>query len=229
MIAIIGAMQEEVNEVLKLIHVNSNEEICGYTFTKGTYEGKEIVVLKSGIGKVNAAVSTTLLLDHYAIDYVINVGTAGGLHIEQNPFDVVISTGVAHHDVDVRVFDYKYGQVPGMPYIYECDVRLINEVKRIVGNLNLTYQLGLIVSGDQFISTDKQVSNIKEYFSDALCAEMEAGAIAQVCYQFKKPFIITRSLSDVFGKGDNSIQFDQYLEKASKSSATMCLELVKSL
>lgn len=229
MIGIIGAMEAEVDEIKKLMSVEETSEFYGYLFYRGMMNDKEIVLLQGGIGKVNAAIATTLLFTHFSIDFVINIGSAGGLQAIQNVGDVVISTAVVHHDVDVTAFQREIGEVPGLPRYFKADDFLLNTVKDILQEQSTVAHVGLIASGDQFVSKQEQVDYIKRYFSDAMCVEMEAAAIAQVCYVFNKKFIITRSLSDVFNKGQSDIQFDEYLKKASQSSAKMCYELVSRL
>mgnify|MGYP000083508924 FL=1 len=116
-----------------------------------------------------------------------------------------------------------------MPLYYEADVTLVSYAKEIFEHNGLTVYSGLIVSGDQFVARKDQVDAIKEHFPDALCSEMEAATVAQVCTVFNKPFIIVRGLSDIFDKGSSSIQFDQYLKEAAKSSARMCYDLAQKL
>ena len=114
-VAIIGAMEEEVTILRDKLENLKQETIAGSEFNIGTLNGVDVIVLKSGIGKVNAAMSTTILLEKFKPDYVINTGSAGGYHEELNVGDVVISTEVRHHDVDVTIFGYEYGQVPQLP------------------------------------------------------------------------------------------------------------------
>lgn len=229
MIGIIGAMIEEVTEIKSLMKISKQHEECGYVFYEGIMNQKEVVLLQGGIGKVNAAISTTLLLNQYHPEYVINIGSAGGLDINQNVGDVVISSAVVHHDVDVTAFQRELGEVPGMPRYFLPDKDLLEKVKKILANYNIRSHVGLIASGDQFISQQHQVDKIKKDFPEAICAEMEAASIAQVCYVYHQKFIITRSLSDVFNQGENHVQFDEYLKQASQSSAKMCYELVSML
>lgn len=229
MIGIIGAMKEEVDAIIDLMTIKQQQTYYGYTFYEGQMNKKDIVLLQGGIGKVNAAVSTTLLLTHYDIDDVINIGSAGGLDVSQNVGDVVISSQVVHHDVDVTAFGREMGEVPEMPRFFLPDESLLEKVKAILFKQNIPSHVGLIASGDQFVCQSSQVEKIKKDFPDAMCAEMEAASIAQVCYIYQKKFIITRSLSDVFNKGENYIQFDEYLKKASLASAKMCYELVSML
>jgi len=226
MIGIIGAMEEEVAEILKLVEIYEKKDYQGYTFYEGVMNYHQVVVLQGGIGKVNAAISTTLLLTHYDIDVVINIGSAGGLHKDQNVGDV--SSGVIHHDVDVTAFGRALGEVPGMPCIFLPDEKLLACVQGILQEQNIPSHVGLIASGDQFIARKEQVAAIQKAFPEAMCAEMEAASIAQVCHVFNKRFIITRSLSDVFDKGESPMQFDEYLKKASMASAKMCYEIVST-
>lgn len=229
MIGIIGAMEEEVAEILKFIEVKEKKEFYGYSFYEGIMNKKDVVLLQGGIGKVNAAISTSLLFTHYDIDFVINVGSAGGLHTNQKVGDVVISKTVAHHDVDVTAFGREIGEVPGLPKYFMANQNLLEKVEGILEKNAISSHIGLIVSGDQFISREDQVAKVQKNFPDAMCVEMEAAAIAQVCHVYQKDFIITRSLSDIFNCGDSSIQFDEYLKKASQASAKMCFDLISIL
>ncbi len=227
MIGIIGAMEEEVNAILDKCEINQEKQILDCHFYEGKVFDKDIVVLQGGIGKVNAAICTSILISEYHPNFIINIGSAGGLQSNQNVGDVVISKEVAYHDVDVTAFGRQIGEIPGMPVVFKADSILVDKAKTILNEMNITYHHGLIVSGDQFIHQKVQVDEIKNNFPNALCSEMESTAIAQTCYKYQIPFIITRSLSDVFGKGNSSIQFDEYLKKASEASAKLCVELVK--
>lgn len=229
MIGIIGAMEQEVQALLELMNVKEINEKLTYKYYIGTIANKDCVVVQGGIGKVNAAISTTLLLEGYPIDYLINIGSAGGLNLNQDVGDVVISSQVGYHDVDVTAFDYEIGQMAGMPKWFEVNEVLLEKTKNILEKSDVRFHVGKIVSGDSFICRDEQVKEIKEKYSEAMCAEMEAAAVAHVCFVYQIPFIITRSLSDIFGKGNNAIQFDEYLRQASLSSAKMCHALIESL
>ena len=229
MIGIIGAMEEEVKALLDKTEDIHENKILDCVFYEGKIDNKQVVILQGGIGKVNSAICVTLLLTNYDIEYVINIGSAGGLKDYQNVGDVVISTGVLHHDVDVTAFGRQRGEVPGMPCVFQPDAVALKQVEDILKDSKQPYHLGLIVSGDQFICREDQVLQILDFFPDAVCAEMEAASIAQVCHVFDIPFIITRSLSDIYRKGENHIQFDEYLKHASQSSAKMCYRLVSTL
>ncbi|MEK4950922.1 5'-methylthioadenosine/S-adenosylhomocysteine nucleosidase [Bacillus sp. FSL W8-1127] len=228
-IAIIGAMEEEVAILRNQIKSSSTDTIANSEYTSGKLKGADVVLLKSGIGKVNAAMSTAVLLYHYQPDVVINTGSAGGLNPELQVGDIVISTEVRHHDVDATVFGYEYGQVPQMPAAYLADKRLIEAAARSAETLTgVQVVKGLITTGDSFMSDPDRVESIRHKWNDLQAVEMEAAAIAQVCYQFGTPFVIIRSLSDIAGKESN-ISFDQYLEKAARNSAELVVKIVESL
>lgn len=134
-IAVIGAMEEEVIILRNQLENKKTEIIANSEFSSGTYGGKDVVLLKSGIGKVNAAMSTTILIERYHPDLIINTGSAGGLNPELNVGDLVISDDVCHHDVDATVFGYAYGQVPQMPAAYQADERLIQVAEEAARSL----------------------------------------------------------------------------------------------
>lgn len=228
-IGIIGAMDEEVALLSENIESPTKEVIGNCEYTIGTMYGKEVVLLKSGIGKVSAALSTAVLLEKYKPDVIINAGSAGGFSKNLKVGDIVISTDVVHHDVDVTAFGYKIGQVPQMPETFVADEKLIELA--ISGASKLTgvgFEKGLIGTGDIFIHGPEAREAILERFPNIMAGEMEAAAIAQVAHQFGVPFVVVRSLSDI--AGDNSgISFEQYLPKAAKNSAELIMYMVGEL
>ncbi|GEQ05284.1 5'-methylthioadenosine/S-adenosylhomocysteine nucleosidase [Staphylococcus gallinarum] len=228
MIGIIGAMEEEVAILKNKINALEEIKIAHVIFYKGQLEGKDIVLTQSGIGKVNVAISTTLLIEQFKPDLIINTGSAGALDKALNVGDVVVSDRVMYHDADARAFGYELGQIPQMPASFDSDSNLLQKATEAIKEQQLTAKIGLIVSGDSFIGTFEQRATIKENFKDALAAEMEATAIAQTCYQFNLPFIITRAISDL-ADGDAGITFDAFLEKAAISSSEIVERLIKSI
>lgn len=227
-VGIIGAMEEEVEILRNKIDNMQKEIIAGSEFYSGTIEGMDIVLLKSGIGKVNAAMATTLLIQLYKPDYIINTGSAGGFHQELNVGDIVISNELRHHDVDATVFGYEYGQVPGMPAKYIPDNKLIEIAEKCAKEMDMKVVTGLITTGDSFMSDLNRVNEVKKLFPNLYAAEMEAAAIAQVSSQFGIPFVIIRSLSDIAGN-DAKVSYDQFLIKASVNSANLVLLIIKEL
>ncbi|MBM7607003.1 adenosylhomocysteine nucleosidase [Lysinibacillus composti] len=228
-VAIIGAMEEEVEILRESLSNAKVTTIANSEFTTGTYEGKEIILLKSGIGKVNAAMSTTVLLYEFKPDVVINTGSAGGYDPELEVGAVVISKEVRHHDVDVTAFNYEIGQVPQLPAAFPADERLINIAQESVSEIGEhQFGVGLICSGDVFMSNPTRVEQVRSYFPEMKAVEMEAAAVAQVCYQFKTPFVVIRALSDIAGKESN-ISFDEFLPIAAKHSSEIVLKTITKL
>ncbi|WP_087971753.1 5'-methylthioadenosine/S-adenosylhomocysteine nucleosidase [Oceanobacillus rekensis] len=225
-IGIIGAMDEEIALLMENMTDSQEKTVANCLFIEGKIHQKDVVLLKSGIGKVNAAMATTIMHERFSPAYVINTGSAGGFAEKLEVGDVVISTEVVHHDVDVTAFDYAYGQVPGHPAMYTADKMLIEKAVSATYNLDINYEKGIIATGDTFMEDPERVLFVREKFPTMLASEMEAAAVAQVCYQYEKPFVIIRALSDIAGK-KSSISFDQFLEKAAKNAAKLIMNMIK--
>ncbi len=228
-IAIIGAMEEEVKLLRSKLEGAHTETHAGFEYYSGQIDGIEIVLLRSGIGKVNAAISTAVLLNHYNPDFVINTGSAGGFHTDLNVGDIVISSSVCHHDVDVTPFGYELGQVPGMPACFLPDENLVEAAKKSIEEIGeVAHMHGLIATGDRFMHQPEDVSNTRNNFPEMIACEMEAASVAQACHTFEKPFVIIRSLSDIAGK-ENAKTFEQYLEQAATHSAKVILGMLSKI
>ncbi|MDQ0156045.1 5'-methylthioadenosine/S-adenosylhomocysteine nucleosidase [Robertmurraya andreesenii] len=228
-IAIIGAMEEEVTILRDHMTEKTVETIAGCEYTSGKMNGKDVILLRSGIGKVNAAMATSILLEKYKPEYVVNTGSAGGYNPNLNVGDVVISSEVRHHDVDVTAFGYEYGQVPQLPPAFEANhelVKIAEEAAREIEGIQVVK--GLIATGDTFMSDPERVDFIKDKFTNLQAVEMEAAAIAQVAHQFGTPFVVIRSLSDIAGK-ESDVSFDQFLDKAALHSATLVMKIVERI
>jgi adenosylhomocysteine nucleosidase len=217
MIAVIGAMQQEVDELLKLCENVEEQMIHENKFYTGRLSQTDIVVALSGVAKVAAAMTTTCLFENFDIRGVINIGTAGGLKSEQEVLDVVVSTEVAHHDVDITAFGIKRGF--GERFSYKAHPAFVEVISEMINEKDQRVWIGPMVSGDQFIHRQQQVDCILEDFASAKCVEMEAAAIAQVCEHYKIPFVVIRSLSDITVRDDNHLSFEEYLSVAAKRSA----------
>ncbi|PTM53231.1 5'-methylthioadenosine/S-adenosylhomocysteine nucleosidase [Desmospora activa] len=228
-IGIIGAMTEEVSLLRERMNRADIETIAGSTCHTGTIDGIDVVILQSGIGKVNAAIGTTLMIQNQQPDYIINSGCAGGFHPDLAVGDIVISTEIRHHDVDATIFGYEYGQVPQMPAFYQADPVLVTmAAKAAQTHLDLRVHQGLIASGDSFMSDDNRVALIKSKYPHLYAAEMEAAAIAQVCHQFRIPFVVIRSISDIAGQ-DAKLSYEQFMELAAERSAQIALSMLAQL
>lgn len=228
-IAIIGAMEQEIEILREKIESPTSKEIAGCEFIEGILGEHDVVLVKSGIGKVNAAIATTLLIEQYEPTVVLNTGSAGGFNDSLEVGTVVISDEVRHHDVDATAFGYELGQVPGMPPSYLADQKLVDIAKEAVEDIGEhAHATGLIASGDVFMSNPERVKLVQGQFPSMIAAEMEAAAVAQVCHQFGTPFVVIRALSDIAGK-ESSISFDEFLPLAAKHSSEIVLQAISKL
>ena len=228
-VAIIGAMEQEIALLQSRIAQPQHEKVAHVAITRGTLAGKPVLLAQSGIGKVNAAITTTVLLEKYQAACVINTGSAGGLQGGMKQGDVVVGIQTAHHDADATAFGYAIGQLPQMPARYDSDAGLIEHAARAaIAFDGAAIHRGLIVSGDQFINHPDKIARIRAHFPDALAVEMEAAAIAQTCYQFARPCVIIRALSDL-ADGEAEYSFETFLQMAATHSAEMVENLVKAL
>ncbi|MCG3399042.1 5'-methylthioadenosine/adenosylhomocysteine nucleosidase [Staphylococcus massiliensis] len=228
MIGIIGAMEEEVEILKNKIQDIEEIKIAHVIFYKGQLNNKDIVLTQSGIGKVNAAISTTLLIEKFNPEYIINTGSAGVLDASLNIGDVVVSNEVIYSDADARAFGYTFGQIPNMPASFKANDELLKQTLDVLPQMSLNGKSGLIVSGDSFIGTKEQKDGIKAQLPKAMACDMEATAIGQVCYQFDVPFIVTRAISDL-ADGNADVSFETFLKDASVSSSEMVEHLLKAI
>ncbi|WP_047049782.1 5'-methylthioadenosine/S-adenosylhomocysteine nucleosidase [Vibrio mexicanus] len=228
-IGIIGAMEQEVS-ILKAALENCTQEVkAGCTFFSGQLNGVDVVLLQSGIGKVAAAVGTSLLLSEHQPDVVINTGSAGGFDSTLNLGDVVISTEVRHHDADVTAFGYEMGQMAGQPAAFIADEKLMDVAEKALAQMDDKHAVrGLICTGDAFVCTAERQAFIRQHFPSVIAVEMEASAIAQTCQQFKVPFVVVRAISDVADK-ESPMSFEEFLPLAAQSSSEMVIKMVELL
>nr|WP_311458181.1 5'-methylthioadenosine/adenosylhomocysteine nucleosidase [uncultured Neisseria sp.] len=228
-IAVVGAMEQEI-ELLRESMANVKHVSFGkFSAYEGELAGKRMVLVLSGIGKVNAAVSTSWVIHQFAPDCVINTGSAGGLGKGLKVGDVVIGETVAHHDVDVTAFGYVLGQVPQLPAVFTSDENLMRKAEKSAQVFEgAAVTQGLIVSGDRFVHSSEGVAEIRSHFPEVKAVEMEAAAIAQTCHQLEVPFVIIRAVSDSADEKAD-ISFEEFLKTAAVSSAKMVTEIVKSL
>lgn len=228
-IGIIGAMDEEVNILKAKLNNMETTVIAACEFYQGELNGKQVILTKSGIGKVAAAVATTLLIERFSPDSIINTGSAGGYDTTLNVGDIVISTEVRFHDVDLTAFGYEIGQMAQLPAAFPADKNLIVSAQKAAETMShLKTIQGLICTGDIFMADSAKAEIARFNFPTMAACEMEAAAIAQVCYQFKVPFVIIRSLSDIAGK-KSELSFDQYLPIAAKNASILVEEMVNNL
>lgn len=232
-IGIIGAMDEEVNALIQ--HLTDLEPIenpfLDLPMAVGKLEDRSVVIARCGIGKVNAALCSQFVIDMFPLKALINTGVAGGISPLLELGNLVISKNALHHDFDTRNFGYERGIIPRMnvssfPADPQLQTRAFQIAKRIMGAERV--HLGLVVSGDQFVSSLDQKNEIRSIFPDALCVEMEGAAIAQVAHVNSIPYVIIRAISD---KADNTAphDFDAYLHKVIPKLNQVVKELVNAL
>ena len=218
-IGIIAAMDEEIATIKNLMQDTEVKKIFDLEFIIGKINSKEVILVKCGAGKVHAARTTQILIDNFDIDYIINVGTAGGLNNDIEIGDIVIAKKLVQHDYDITAGGHEKGYVSHTGKYFECDKILIERSKDTINSLNENFKavVGLIATGDIFVQDINVKNSIKEEF-DADCVEMEGAAIAQVCTLDKIPFIVIRAISDK-PNGNNGVDFEKYLDMACKRYA----------
>ena len=226
-IGIIVAMDEEREEIINLMKDTEVKQVYNLRFIKGTIEGKQCILIKCGVGKVNAARATQVMLDHFKIDYVINIGVGGSLNSLLDIGDVVIAKKVVQHDFDITAFGHSKGYITGVGAFIESDAELLEEFSEVLENMpEKTYKakVGIIATGDIFCTESWMKDKIRAKF-DADVVDMECAAIGQVCYLNEKPFIAIRSISDT-PNGDNVKIYDNNIKFASKRCANVLKEIL---
>ena len=206
-IGIIGAMELEIETLKEKMNITNTVNKANMDFFEGTLNGTDIVLVKCGIGKVNAGICAQILAGNFGVTHIINTGVAGSLDARLDIGDIVVSTSATYHDMDVTVFGYKLGEVPqlGTPEFF-ADETLVELAKTSCETVNPTIKAfkGRVVSGDQFISNNEVKDRLVSVFGGR-CAEMEGAAIAHVAYLNKVSCVIIRAISD---KADNSSHMD---------------------
>lgn len=217
---IIAAMQEEMQEIKKIMTEIEEKKVYELTFFKGKINNKNVVLVESGVGKVNAARTTQILIDNFKVEAIINVGSAGCANNELEIGDIVIGKKLVQHDFDITAFGHPKGFISNVGENIESDSELIRKMEQTISKLQdkeFKIKVGTIASGDIFCTEKTMKDKIRtEFNADAI--EMEGSAIAQVCKLDNIPFIVIRSISDN-PNGNNNITFEQFLEKASKRCA----------
>lgn len=225
-IGIIGAMEVEVETLKKHMKVRRTVKKAGMEFCEGVLSGHDAVVVRSGIGKVNAAICAHILINDFGAEALINTGVAGSLRKEINIGDIVVSTDLLYHDMDATGFGYPLGKIPQMDVdTFQADERLCELAEKACKEVNPGIQVfhGRIVSGDQFVSSREVKDRILKNF-DAFCTEMEGAAIAHAAWLNRTPFVVLRAISD---KADDSASVDY--DVFERQAAENCVRLVEKL
>ena len=226
-IGIIAAMEQEYKEIQKVMTEIEKEEISGLRFTKGMINDKPCVLVRSGVGKVHAGRTTQVLIDNFDVEYIINAGTSGAISNLLEIGDVIVGKHVVQHDFDITAFDHSKGYIPGIGDRVVCDRNLIDEFENIIIHSNeKTYKikLGVVATGDIFVTESSMKDKIRAKF-DADVVDMECGAIAQVAYLNRVPFMVIRVISDI-PNGKNSLTHQSNLQLATRRCAVILKEFL---
>ena len=229
-IGIIGAMAMEVELLRTAMETANVTEIAGMEFCEGTIHGVESVLVQSGIGKVNAAICTQILIDRFAVTHIINTGIAGSLNDQIDIGDVVVSTDAVYHDMDATVFGYQPGQVPQMKtFAFPADAAFRSEIEEAVRRAadDIHVFSGRVISGDCFISDQAKKDAIRKTF-DGLCVEMEGAAIAHAAWLNQIPFVLVRFISDKANEEPQK-SYNQIEEEAANHSALIIKDALRHL
>lgn len=227
-IGIIVAMEEEEEEIVRILENIEYKQIYNLDFKIGTINDKECVLVRSGVGKVNAARTTQILIDNFEVACVFNLGSAGAINDMLEIGDVVIGEHVVQHDFDITAFGHSKGYITGVGNNVICDRDLVEKFRKLIeNNEERTYnvKLGVVATGDVFCTDTSMKDEIRANF-DADLVDMECGAIAQVCYLDNVPFVVVRSVSDS-PNGKNVSTFEENLQLASRRAAIILKEFLK--
>lgn len=226
-LGIIGAMEVEVEELIKQMDNHSTEKFAGRTYHLGTIGKTNVVVCKALIGKVNAALTTQVMIDHFAPARIVNVGIAGAVSLELKIGDFVVADTVCYHDFYCGE-PYSMGEVPDTGKDFHTDTKLSDALISILKEENGNFKVarGLIVSGDQFIDDPERTRQLREDFG-ALACEMEGAAIGHVCSQNEVPFAVIRSMSDEAGNAP-IVDWDMFAQREAHVAADILSKLCKS-
>nr|WP_148866992.1 5'-methylthioadenosine/adenosylhomocysteine nucleosidase [Thermosediminibacter litoriperuensis] len=226
-IGIIGALDREIALFCEKLQDKKTMTKASITFFSGTLKGKDTVVVKSGVGKVNAAVCTQVMIDYFAPSAIICTGVAGALREDLDIGDIVISSDVVQHDVDGTAFGHELGEIPNLGVkVFSADATLAGIAREVARKLVKGRRVltGRILTGDQFITSEEKVKFLRSFF-DGACVEMEGGAIGQVCYLNKVPFLIIRSISDR-ADGKAVSVYETFADEAARNSSGIVLGII---
>ncbi len=220
---IIFAIEEELESFKKLIKIDKEYNIFDLTFYECSINKNLCVLVQCGVGKVNAARTAQILIDNMKVDYIFNVGVAGGIDKSLKVGDIVIGERLVQHDFDVTPFNYQKGQIPNVGTFIDSDEYLIKLAEKCLRKA----KTGVIASGDIFVTEEWMSKKINKKFN-ALCCEMEGASIAHVCYLCHIPFLVIRSISDV-PNNDNVVTYEEFVEDSSKIIAKGMFDIINNI
>lgn len=226
-IGIIFAMKEELDSLLKYLKIEKEYNIFDLKFYEGMIHNNYCILTESGVGKVNSARCTQILIDNMDVDMIINIGVAGGISEKLKVCDIVIGEKLVQHDFDITAFNHEKGYIPNVGVYIDSDTYLVNIAKECINNKKYNVVSGIIASGDIFCTESWMSKKINTKFN-ALCVEMEGASIAQVCYLSNIPFIVIISISDV-PNNNNVLTYEEFLNESSKNVSNFIYEIIKNI
>jgi adenosylhomocysteine nucleosidase len=224
---IIFAMEEEIETFINNVDIQNEYDIFDLHFYESVINNVLCMMVVSGVGKVNAARTTQILIDNYGVDLIINVGVAGGVSSNLNVLDIVVGEKLVQHDFDITAFNHEKGYIPKVGVYINSDEYLVKLSCEVLEKEGINYHKGIIASGDIFCTEEAMSKKIATKFN-ALCVEMEGASIAQVCYLSHIPFIVIRSISDV-PNNKNVMVYEEFLEASSRIVSSALLNIIKSV
>ncbi len=227
MIGILCAMKEELEPILEYMSIKEKINHANNVFYIAEFDGEKTVLAYSKIGKVNASVTATIMIEKFGVEKLLFSGVAGGVDEELKIGDLIIATKTTQHDVDLTVFGYEPGYIPESRVFFECDGKFNAIAHDVAKKLGIKLKEGIIASGDQFVHSKERKEWIKKVFG-ASAIEMEGGAVGCVCWNEKVPFFMLRAISDSAEEGAG-VDFDEFLEETSKVSAKFLIEMLKEI
>jgi adenosylhomocysteine nucleosidase len=236
MIGLVGAMEDEIKLLRSRMEDLKTEQIGVFEYQSGKLDGKQVVVLRCGIGKVSSAVGCAVLIDHYKPDLVINTGSAGGMGENQSIGDVVVANALVYHDVDLTAFGYAAGQLPGQSQTFPVRENYMAAAEQAIDELKaeqvlpplMNHKRGLIGSSDTFMHDARTIAQVKTVFAGIAAVDMEAASIAHTCTLFGVDVMVIRALSDIAG-ADSAMKFDEFLAVAATNSAEIVRRIVRNI
>lgn len=225
-IAILGAMEIEIQPILEKIDNYETVEYANNKYYLANYKGKELVIAYSKIGKVFSSLTATVMIEKFGVEALLFTGVAGGLH-DLNVGDMIAATATVQHDVDITAFGYPYGKIPISEVEIKTSTKLLEQAQKVAKELGLNLQTGVIATGDQFVHVaERKDFVIKEF--DASAIEMEGGSVNLVCNELGVPSLILRSISDT-ADGDATDNFDEFAKMAANRSADFMTKIIEKL
>ena len=224
-IGIIAAMEPEIIFTISALEDKKEHLISNITFYEGTIGNHKVIVSLSGIGKVNSAINTTLLINNFKPDVIINSGIAGGSK-ELSTFDFVIANKLTYSDFDCQVFNYEFGQVPQMPLYYFSDSKLKEKLEAYLTSKNISFKNSIVLTADSFRLS---ASEIKNNISTSFATEMEGTSIAQTCYKLNTPFLSFRIISDILDSENHIEEYNEFEKKSAQLSSEVIVNFIQTL